>query len=361
MLIASYIPYILNFSEPGGTSRGVMTTRKVWYLILKDTVYPERIGIGECAPLSGLSCEDPATYEPVLEKVCKDIQSYIANPESLMDFPSIRFGVEMAWIDFQNGGVRNLFPSDFTQGNEALRINGLVWMGSQQEMLRRIGQKLEAGFTCLKMKIGAIDFEKEYSLLRKLRATFPAKELELRVDANGAFEFNEALEKLSRLATLDIHSIEQPIKAGKREEMAALCARRILPIALDEELIGIHTASARREMLDFISPQYIILKPSLIGGFASSSDWIRLAKEKNIGWWVTSALESNIGLNAIAQWTYMQQNELPQGLGTGQVFTNNIPSRLNLAGELLYLNANMPLPADYAFLKQNNAIHNEND
>lgn len=354
MLSATYSPYTLYFREPGGTSRGIMTTRTVWYLFITDSDQPNRIGIGECAPLPGLSCDDLSEYEPALKNVCNNIRIYIENPELLTDFPSIRFGVEMAWIDYQNGGIRNLFPSEFTEGNAAIRINGLIWMGSQKEMIRRISHKLEAGFTCLKMKIGAIDFEKEYSLLQNLRSSFSVKELELRVDANGAFGFEDAINKLEKLASLDIHSIEQPIKAGKWDEMSALCARNLLPIALDEELIGIHDTQERQQLLDYISPQYIILKPSLTGGFKSSSEWIRLAEERGIAWWITSALESNIGLNAIAQWSYLKHNLLPQGLGTGQVFMNNIPSRLRLAGELLYLNPNMPLPKDYGFIIHNN-------
>lgn len=356
MLIATYSSYTLYFREPGGTSRGIMTTRKVWYLFVKNSDRPNCIGIGECAPLPGLSCDDLSEYEPMLNKVCNNIGYYIENHNLLTDFPSIRFGVEMAWIDYKNGGIRTLFPSDFTEGNAAIRINGLIWMGSQKEMIRRISHKLEAGFTCLKMKIGAIDFEKEYSLLQNLRSSFSVKELELRVDANGAFGFEDAISKMDKLASLDIHSIEQPIKAEKWDEMSALCARNLLPVALDEELIGIHDTQTRQQLLSYISPQYIILKPSLIGGFKSSSEWIHLAEEHKVGWWVTSALESNIGLNAIAQWVYLKRNLLPQGLGTGQVFVNNIPSRLRLAGELLYLNPNMSLPKDYGFI-----IHNKQE
>lgn len=351
MLKAFYSPYTLIFKEPGGTSRGVMTTHKVWYLFISDTEDTGRIGIGECAPLPGLSVDNLDLFESKLQEVCENIEHYISHPELLFQFPAIRFGVEMATLDYQNGGSRILFPSEFTNGNAAIQINGLIWMGSEKEMLHRIEQKLEAGFSCLKMKIGAIDFSKELGLLRSLRTHFSVNDLELRVDANGAFSPEDAWEKLQLLAVFDIHSIEQPIKAGQWEQMAALCADTPLPIALDEELIGIHSIEERCRMLDTIAPQYIILKPSLVGGFTSANEWIRLAEERGIKWWITSALESNIGLNAIAQWTFPKQNPLPQGLGTGQVFTNNIPSRLRLAGELLYLNPNMPSPDDIAFIK----------
>ena len=351
MLKACYLPYTLHFKEPGGTSRGVMTIRKVWYLFIYDDLHPEIVGIGECAPLPGLSCDDPGSYEEMLQRICANIRFYAENPISLEDYPSIRFGLEIAWRDYIRGGKRIWFPSDFTDGYAGIQINGLIWMGDSGQMIRRIKQKLEAGFSCLKLKIGAIDFEEEYALLKKLRDTFSLRDLELRVDANGAFRYEEALEKMDRLAALQIHSIEQPIKAGQWEKMAALCCRTSLPIALDEELIGIHSLEQRRSMLDIISPQYIILKPSLVGGFESTDEWIRLAEERKKGWWITSALESNIGLNALAQWCFLKQNPLPQGLGTGKVFTNNIPSRLRLAGELLYFNPNGADPKDYDFLQ----------
>lgn len=353
MLKAFFSPYTLIFKEPGGTSRGVMTKHKVWYIFISDSEVHGRIGVGECAPLPGLSIDNMHLFEAKLQEVCENIELYISRPELLFSFPAIRFGVEMATLDYKNGGIRNWFPSDFTNGNAAIQINGLIWMGSEKEMLRRIAQKLDEGFSCLKMKIGAIDFSKELGLLRKLRANFSVRELELRVDANGAFSPEDAFDKLNLLAAFDIHSIEQPIKAGNWEQMASLCANTPIPIALDEELIGVNSTEERSRLLDTIAPQYVILKPTLVGGFASSNEWIHLSERRMIKWWVTSALESNIGLNAIAQWTFLKQNPLPQGLGTGQVFMNNIPSQLGLAGELLYLNPNMPLPNDVTFIINN--------
>lgn len=351
MIQAEIIPYTLDFREPGGTSRGVMYRRKVWFIRLYDDQTPHICGLGECAPLPGLSFDDPDRYEGVLERIQQDPTPWIADLSQLVDYPSIRFGLEMALRDLSRRGERVLYPSEFTDGWAAIRINGLIWMGNPDEMIRRITEKLNQGFSCLKMKIGAINFEEEFSILKKLRRKFSVRDLELRVDANGAFSFEDALEKLERLSSLGIHSIEQPIKAGQWDEMAALCSRSSLPIALDEELIGIHSPEERRKMLDVISPQYIILKPSLTGGFAVSDEWIRDAEARNIKWWITSALESNVGLNAIAQWTFMKQNPLPQGLGTGKVFTNNLPSRLGLQGELLYRNPNGICPSDLDFLK----------
>ncbi len=336
MTQARFIPYVLNFREPGGTSRGVMTTRKVWFIILTDSNNPGRTGIGECAPLAGLSCDDMNNYENMLNEVCLNIDKYLSDLSLLRDYPSICFGVEMAWLDFRHDGKRRLFPSDFTDGRKGIKINGLIWMGSESEMTERIKDKLRNNFTCLKLKIGAIDFERELQILRSIRDKFDESELEIRVDANGAFSYNDALEKINRLSEFHIHSIEQPIKAGEWSDMADICSRSPIPVALDEELIGIKDDAQRAKMLDIIKPRYIIIKPSLTGGFASSDVWVRLAKERNIDWWSTSALESNIGLNAIAQWSSTKELNMPQGLGTGKVFTNNLPSSLQLRGDLLF-------------------------
>ena len=337
MLTARFYPYLLIFNEPGGTSRGVMTERKVWYITLYDKETTV-CGIGECAPLPGLSCDDMSSYEKVLTEVCANIEYYINDLTHLDKYPSIKFGVEMAWLDFRHNGKQRWFPSEFTDRKAYLRINGLIWMGTEKEMIRRVDQKLDEGFKTLKFKIGALDFETEYSLIKSLRNNFSENELEIRVDANGAFTEKQALDVMRRLAKLKIHSIEQPVKAGNYDSMARICRNGDIPVVLDEELIGVHGKKERNELLYIISPKYIILKPSLTGGFASCDEWIDLAESKNIGWWITSALESNIGLNAIAQWTFTKSPDIPQGLGTGKVFVNNTPSPIELKGENLFLN-----------------------
>ena len=290
--------------------------KETYFIRMWDECYPEVIGIGECALFRGLSAEDVPEYEAKLEKICQNI-----------------VGVQPA--DLQNGGRRIYFPSDFTTGKKSIEINGLIWMGDRMTMLRRIEQKLEAGFSCIKLKIGAIDFEAELSLLQYIRQRFSVREVELRVDANGAFTPADAWRKLEALAVFDLHSIEQPIRQGQWEEMARLCEVTPIPIALDEELIGINDPKLKEQMLDVINPQYIILKPALAGGLSGSAEWIDEAEKRNIGWWITSALESNVGLNAIAQWTATLQFSIPQGLGTGQLYKNNIISPLVQKGSAI--------------------------
>lgn len=335
-MIAKYLPYTLHFRKPSGTSRGVLHQKDTYYLILQDG---ERFGVGECGLLRGLSVDDRPDYTQKLTWVCQNIHLGKAKILSaLAQYPSIAFGVEQAWASLGSANPFKLFPSPFTDSGNGISINGLVWMGSVGDMKRQISEKLAQGFTCIKMKIGAIDFESEYELLRSLRKEYPEGEIEIRVDANGAFTPAEALEKLKRLSDLRIHSIEQPIKAGQWQEMALLCQESPLPIALDEELIGVFAFEERERLLQEVRPQYLILKPSLIGGYASSEQWIQCAEKHQIGWWVTSALESNIGLNALAQWTYTLGNPLPQGLGTGSLYTNNIPSPLQVKRGALYYN-----------------------
>jgi len=276
-----------------------------------------------------------------LKWLCKNIhleQDFLLN--ELVEFPSIQFGLEQALLSFKNANPFELFPSNFTQSKEAININGLIWMGSEAFMNQQIEEKLKAGFSTIKMKIGAIDFQTELKLLKNIRSSFSSKDVELRVDANGAFKPNEALEKLKQLAEFEIHSIEQPIKQGQIEDMANLCVKTPLPIALDEELIGIFDVTKKQELLQIINPQYIILKPSLVGGFSGTNEWIYLAEEQQIGWWITSALESNVGLNAIAQYTFSLNNKMPQGLGTGSLFTNNFESPLEVKNGYLHYNNN---------------------
>ncbi len=336
MLKATFQPYKLIFKTPGGTSRGVLTEKPSWFISVWDEHQPEIRGTGECSVLPRLSPDDRPGIEKKLQEVCDNID-HLKNSfhSDLEQWPAIRFALETALLDLQTGGKKILFPGPFPAGSAGIPINGLIWMGTPEEMNRQIEEKLKAGFRCLKIKIGAIDFDEEYRLLQKLREKYSQEEIELRVDANGAFSDEETPAVLEKLAALDIHSIEQPLKAGQWQEMARLCESTPLPIALDEELIGITQISEKQKMLSTIQPQYIILKPSLTGGFRASEEWINAAEKHNAGWWVTSALESNIGLNAIAQWTATLNNPLPQGLGTGQVFSNNIESPLQIRnGEL---------------------------
>ncbi len=325
-MTATYHNYILNFKQASGTSRGVLKTKETWILIIQNE---EKEGIGECGMFRGLSVDDRPDFEDKIKWACTNINKGLEFLISeLTEFPSIQFGLEMAFKSLQSQDKFNLFPSDFTKGNASIPINGLIWMGSEAFMKQQIKDKIEAGFHCIKLKIGAIDFQTELNLLKTIRKQFTSKDIELRVDANGAFNPNEALEKLKRLSEFDLHSIEQPIKQGQIDDMALLCKQAPLPIALDEELIGVFGVTKKTELLQTIRPQYIILKPTLIGGFNGSDEWINSAENDNIGWWITSALESNIGLNAIAQYTYDTQSKMPQGLGTGSLFTNNFDSPL---------------------------------
>jgi o-succinylbenzoate synthase len=320
--------YILEFKRPSGTSRGVMTQKETWFIILEKDA---RTGIGECGILRGLSMDDVPGYEEKLKWTCQNIHlGKNVLWEALTDYPSIQFGLEQAFLSLNSKDIFELFPSEFTKGTRVIPINGLVWMGDEAFMHQQIEQKLAEGFRCIKMKIGAIDFERELAILASIRKTYEQNQIELRVDANGAFSPSNAMEKLRLLAPYDIHSIEQPIKAGQTAAMKKLCSSSPIPIALDEELIWITKVTNKEELLLTINPQYIILKPSLIGGFKGSEEWIAIADRLNIKWWVTSALESNIGLNAIAQWTYTLQNKLPQGLGTGSLYTNNFQSPLSV-------------------------------
>lgn len=331
-MLAQYEKYTLQFKQASGTSRGILTTKETFFLKISHF---GKIGIGECGVFRGLSFDDIPEYEQKLQWLCKNIHQDIDTLKNeLLAFPSIIFGLEQALLNLHHGGDL-YFPSSFTEGKAGIPINGLIWMGDKDFMQKQIEEKLAQGFHCIKLKIG-INWLTEKNILQNLRNNFPKETLELRVDANGAFDFDTAQKVLEDLAKLEIHSIEQPIKTKNWEQMASLCQNAPTPIVLDEELIGIIKTSEKEELLDFIKPQYIILKPSLIGGFGGSNEWISLSEKRNIGWWVTSALESNIGLNAIAQYTYTKKNTIPQGLGTGGLFTNNLPSDLQVIGEQLW-------------------------
>ena len=331
------IPRLLHFKQPAGTSRGTYTTRKVWYLHFTSPDFPGRVGIGECAPLPALSCDDLPDYEDILIRTCRQVEEEQGklDKDGLCKYPSILFGLETAiWHFF--AGSWALSDTAFSRGEVGIQINGLIWMGDFDHMLSQIEKKMEAGFRCVKLKIGAIDFEKELALLRHIRTHFSSKEIELRVDANGAFSPGDAMEKLKRLSEFDLHSIEQPIRAGQWEEMARLTSESPLPIALDEELIGCNMLEEKKKLLATIRPQYIIIKPSLHGGICGGDEWIMEAEKQHIGWWITSALESNTGLNAIAHWCATFNNPLPQGLGTGMLFTDNIEVPLEIRKDCLW-------------------------
>jgi O-succinylbenzoate synthase len=334
-LKATYHKYTLDFKRPSGTSRGVMTEKETWFIVLEKD---GKKGVGECGILRGLSVDDRTDYEDKLQWTCENIRLGKDQLwEDLIEFPSIQFGVEMAFQSLSSESPFLLFPSEFTEGTKSIQINGLVWMGEEAFMKEQIEEKLSQGFHCIKLKIGAIDFNKELQLLGYIREHFGPDQIEIRVDANGAFGLNEALGKISQLSEYNIHSIEQPILKNNTDRMAELCKTTPLPIALDEELIGVFTLDEKDQLLRKIKPQFIILKPSFIGGFRGTQEWISMAEKYQIKWWVTSALESNIGLNAIAQWTFLRHNLMPQGLGTGGLYTNNFDCPLAVAeGQLWY-------------------------
>ena len=328
----------LHFKQPAGTSRGVYTTRRIWLVTVSDG---SAVGIGECAPLPQLSCDDIPDYGDVLRRFCDEVERTGEIPyEDLRDYPSMLFGLETAMRSLHS---TLLFDTPFSRGEAGIPINGLVWMGNYDEMLSRLEEKLDKGFRCVKLKIGAIDFDQELDLVKRIRDRFSFHEVELRLDANGAFKYDEALYKLELLSQYQLHSIEQPIRQGQWSFMSELCRESPLPIALDEELIGINDPGMKRHMLNIIKPRYIILKPSLHGGITGCREWISTARDMGIGSWITSALESNIGLNAIAQFcsdVYGDNISMPQGLGTGQLFTDNIPMPLEIRGDKLWRSKN---------------------
>lgn len=330
---------VLHFKQPAGTSRGIYTTRKSWFIELTSPDAPERRGIGECAPLPQLSCDDIPEYGKTLRALCdKFEQEGVIDYALMRPYPSMLFGLETALRHFEAGSTA-LFDTPFSRGEEGIPINGLVWMGSYDEMLKRMEAKIEQGFRCIKLKIGAIDFDSELELLRRMRERFSSREMTIRLDANGAFKFDEALYKLELLSQYAVHSIEQPIAPKQWGNLAELCRDSPLPIALDEELISVNDRDMKTHLLNVIKPAYIVLKPSLHGGMRGTEEWIDAARAKDIGTWITSALESNVGLNAIAQLTakiYGPHIRTAQGLGTGQLFEDNIPMPLEIKGDRLW-------------------------
>ncbi len=348
-MVAKYHKYILKFKQPSGTSRGVINEKETWFIVINKN---KKKGIGECGLLRGLSCDDRLDYEEKLKWTCQNI--HLGKDklwESLIEFPSIQFGVETAFQSLESEHPFLLFPSDFTENKSDILINGLVWMGDKNFMKNQIQKKISQGFSCLKLKIGAINFDEELNLLRFIRSNFDSDTIEIRVDANGAFDLSDALFKINKLSEFNLHSIEQPVARNNPDIMSMLCKNTSIPIALDEELIGVFSLEEKQKLLERIKPQYIILKPSFVGGFRGTQEWIDLAKKYNIGWWITSALESNIGLNAISQWTFLQNNKMPQGLGTGGLYINNFDCPLEVSkGKLLY-NKKLSWNFDFDILK----------
>lgn len=333
MIKAKYTIHNLEFKFPAGTSRGVLQHKPSSFLIIEKDGFT---GIGECSTIPDLSIDPQDTYFQKLDEVCRMInEGGYPNSIDLSAYPSIAFGLETALLDLAANGSKCLFPSAFTEGKAGIHINGLVWMGDKAFMQKQIREKISFGYRCIKLKVGAIDFDTELEIIASIRKQFSPDDMEIRLDANGGFTPEDALEKLNKLSTFNIHSIEQPIKQKQIDVMAELCRQSPIPIVLDEEIIAVNFGE-KETLLQTIKPAYIILKPSLIGGFMQSEEWIRLAEKNNIGWWITSALESNIGLNAIAQWTFTLNSKLPQGLGTGQLYHNNIPSPFEIENAKLY-------------------------
>lgn len=358
-IVVSFQKHILDFTFDAGTSRGILKQKNTWIIKLLDDDNMEVVGLGEAAPLVKLSIDDIPDFDDRLEEICNEVSGHsIPQNEneiySLLDrfipleFPSMYFGFEVAFLDLMNNGNRVIYDNSFSRGEEGIQINGLIWMGYREDMLLQVTNKVNEGFGCIKIKIGSSDFEKDSDLLEYIRNKYYKMDLTLRVDANGAYSPEEALEKLEHLSKFNIHSIEQPIEAGQAAAMYELCRQSLIPIALDEELIGVHTYESKKALLESIKPQYIILKPTLVGGFRSSKEWIALAEEMNIGWWMTSALESNIGLNAISQFTAEFDTDLPHGLGTGKLYHNNFPSPLTIEQDKVYYQS--PFTWDFSLL-----------
>jgi len=328
MIQADYQPYLLEFKQPSGTSRGVLHQKLSYFIRIQDS---GREGFGEVGVLQGLSCDDVPELEDQIRWTTQNIALGLEELYALnWRFPSIQFALEQAFSHLANGFEH--FSSPFTSDQAPQKINGLIWMGDRDFMMDQISKRLSEGFTTLKMKVGAISWESERDLLKYIRDRFNTKELEIRVDANGAFGLDQAITVSAFLKEIGVHSIEQPLPAKAHTELQSAAQRMHIPIALDESLIGVFHKEDKIKLLDQIMPEYIILKPSFIGGWKGSEEWISLAQERGIGWWATSALESNLGLNAIAQWAYIQENPIPQGLGTGSLYTNNIPAPLHVYG-----------------------------
>ncbi|HYG19693.1 MAG TPA: o-succinylbenzoate synthase [Ohtaekwangia sp.] len=334
------------FGFDARTSRGRMHDKTSWFIRLWHDNDPTIVGIGECGPLPGLSPDAQPGFEAVLSTVLQEINERQFSPGDEVSelvpagFPSITFGLETALLDLRHGGRRIIFDNPFVTGNP-LPINGLIWMGNRDFMIRQIDEKIAQGFTCIKLKVGGLDFDHECNILQYIRDRY-AGNITLRLDANGAFKPETALDKLNTLARFDIHSIEQPVQPGL-EILPELCLKSPIAIALDEELIDVSPDFASRQsLLTRVKPQFLVLKPTLHGGFSGCAGWIAAAEQNGIGWWITSALESNIGLNAICQFTASYSIRMPQGLGTGMIYMDNIPSPLVAGNGQICYEQNLP-------------------
>lgn len=333
------VKHSMQFIVPAGTSRGVMTERPGLFLVFEQE---GRVAHGECGPLAGLSVEsyDELIFAADAFKRAYDFERFEDAETQLLAVASLRFAFEMAYLDAVSAVPKQLFDTSFSRGDTSIQINGLIWMGNADYMKKQISEKLDDGFKCLKLKVGSNDFAEECSILQDIRTHFSPEVLEIRLDANGAFSPETASEKLKRLSDFHIHSIEQPVQPSQIEHLSILSKEANVAVALDESLIGVAQEN-RLTLLKTIQPQYIILKPTLLGGFQDCDDWIEKAESEGINWWATSALESNIGLSAIAQWTSTKNTSMPQGLGTGKIYSNNFASPLFLVGERLrYVPAN---------------------
>jgi o-succinylbenzoate synthase len=338
MLKARHYKKNLLFKKPARTSRNTLYEKECCYIEIWNDNNPQIKGVGECGYLYGLSADNFETYDMALNDCTENIHRYTDRyPQVFSKYPSLIFAVEQALLDLQNQGKRILFNSGFVNNKKPIEINGLIWMDNAANMIKQAVEKINNGFKCIKMKIGAIDFQEEINVIEYINNKY-GKNIEIRVDANGAYNFEEAIEKLNVLKTYNIHSIEQPLKKGDCDNYKKLCEMKIIPVALDEELIGVNTYEEKKKLIEHIKPQYLVLKPSLLGGFSACEEWINIARENSCGWWITSALESNIGLNAIAQWTYTLNTNIPQGLGTGSLYINNIQSPLEVNNGKLYYN-----------------------
>lgn len=346
----AFAPYRLTFKFPAGTSRGVLLSKQTYFLKYYNPDYPDRAGYGEAAVFEGLSPEWGVDFEDKLKELSRAVRQ--EEPIVIGQYSSIVFGFEQAVSDYENGCGGIYFPSSFICGESSIKINGLIWMGNHEEMQRRLLEKIDAGFSCIKIKIGAIRWNEELELLRMARELTAGRDIDLRVDANGAFTPEDCMKRLDDLAPFGLHSIEQPLKAGSWNELSRICRESPVPVALDEELIGIDNPEKRRELLDFVRPQYIVLKPALCFGFSGATDWIEAARGRGIGWWLTSALESSVGLNALAQFTATLDTRMAQGLGTGNLYTNNLESPLKLEGERLRMTRSTKILTDQLELLQ---------
>lgn len=340
MIKADFHLHELIFRKPSGTSRGILNKKKSWFLRIWDTEEPAKYGIGECSIIEGLSPETGMDIDQILSGLCKDLESSNGRETATkLETPAIKFAFETALLDLNKGGNRIIFDSSFTRGKAGIPINGLIWMNDISTMMEEVKSKIHT-YPCIKIKVGATDSKEEINMLEQLRKLY-GNNFEIRLDANEAFETDEALAILKKIEPLNIHSIEQPIKRRKWTEMSELISLSPIKIALDEELIGITEDDEREELLKTVKPDYLIFKPSLIGGLNETSKWVELCNNYNVKWWATSALESNIGLNAISQWAGFHGVSMPQGLGTGQLFTNNVISPLHIENGKLFYDPNM--------------------